>query len=234
MSWVKKRLDGVIQNTIDYRGKTPPHSESGIPVISAANVKNGKVTEAKKFVTEETYNNWTTRGFIKAGDVLITTEAPVGEVATVPDDQIDLITRRVIALQIDPEIADEIFVKYYLQTDIAKKRISNKAHGSTVPRVFKEDILNIELSVPPLPTQRRIASILSAYDDLIENNLKRIKLLEEAAQNIYREWFVEMRFPGHEQAEWYTDDEGRRLPVGWEYQPFEDLIDFKEGPGLRN
>ena len=86
-------------------------------------------------------------------------------------------------------------------------------------------------TVPPLPTQRKIAAILSAYDDLIENNLRRIKILEEMAQNLYREWFVKFRFPGHQHAR-FTDSPLGRIPEGWEVVKLGTLLieDQNEAP----
>ena len=92
------------------------------------------------------------------------------------------------------------FLYYVLRDNSFKKVIYwNTAQGSaSQASITLESIKNYKFNLPPLLTQKRIADILSAYDDLIENNLKRIKLLEQAAQNIYKEWFVNMRFPGHE------------------------------------
>jgi type I restriction enzyme S subunit len=89
----------------------------------------------------------------------------------------------------------------------------------------------LQVPLPPRPIQHQIASILSAYDDLIENNTHRIKILEETAQMIYREWFVNFRFPGHEDRT-FLESEWGRIPEGWS-QPYPDYVDFLEGPGLR-
>lgn len=99
------------------------------------------------------------------------------------------------------------------------------ANGTKMPRGNKKAIPNFEFLLPPLQTQKRIASILSAYDDLIKNNLKHIKLLEQAAQNIYKEWFVNMRFPGHENT---PIDEETGLPEGWEEKGICEFNSFKQ------
>jgi len=85
-----------------------------------------------------------------------------------------------------------------------------------------------EIPLPPLPTQRRIASILSAYDDLIENNTKRIEILEEMARSLYREWFVHFRFPGHEKVK-LVDSELGKIPEGWEVLPLSEVFDTSSG-----
>jgi type I restriction enzyme S subunit len=105
------------------------------------------------------------------------------------------------------------------------------AIGVRTPILKKSGFCDLRIMLPPLPTQRKIAAILSAFDDLIENNLRRIKILEEMAQNLYREWFVKFRFPGHQQAR-FTDSPMGPIPEGW-LGSFPDFVDFKEGPGLR-
>ncbi len=92
--------------------------------------------------------------------------------------------------------------------------LTANAKGSAYPAVDTDTIERAEIFLPPFPTQRKIAAILSAYDDLIENNLRRIKILEEMAQNLYREWFVKFRFPGHQHAR-FTDSPLGRIPEGW-------------------
>jgi type I restriction enzyme S subunit len=98
--------------------------------------------------------------------------------------------------------------------------------GATIKHLPLQILKKIPISIAPLQTQKRIADILSAYDDLIENNLKRIKLLEQAAQNIYKEWFINMRFPGHKNA---AINEETRLPKGWAIKNFDDVFEFQNG-----
>lgn len=229
-------LGELIDGTIDYRGKTPKNFTSGIPVISAANIKNGKIIIDNKFVSKEYYDKWTTRGYIKYGDILITTEAPVGEIAKVPNDRTYLISRRVIALQINNKKANESFIYYYLLTENVLKYFESLSHGATVPRVYKEDILKLKINLPNLQTQKKIASILSAYDDLIDNNNQRIQLLEEMAEEIYKEWFVRLRFPGYQDCKYFDKngveverEEVGALPEGWENGVIGDLVEFKKG-----
>ena len=101
-------------------------------------------------------------------------------------------------------------------------------HIATMPSLNQEIISRIPLSFPPLPTQHKIASILSAYDDLIENNTRRIQILEEMAQMIYREWFVHFRFPGHEQVR-MVDSEIGRIPEGWEVKGIGEVVETLGG-----
>ncbi|MEM5540381.1 restriction endonuclease subunit S [Olleya sp. AS48] len=229
-------LGDIIHGTIDYRGKTPKRFDSGIPVLSAANVKKGKIKIDDKFISKEYYDKWTTRGFIKPGDILITTEAPVGEIAKVPGDQVYMISRRVFALQVNEDLADETYIYYLLLTEGVLKYFESISHGATAPRIYKDEVLKLKIDLPELPTQKKTASILSAYDDLIENNNQRIKLLEEMAEEIYKEWFVRFRFPGYKEAT-FLDKEGNKvahgskgaIPEGWEKRPTKDIVDIISG-----
>jgi len=100
--------------------------------------------------------------------------------------------------------------------------------GAGQPNVSPSDIGGLKIPLPPLPTQRKIAAILSAYDDLIENNTRRIRILEEMAQAIYREWFVHFRFPGHEGVRMVESELGM-IPEGWEVKPFSQIASFING-----
>ncbi len=100
--------------------------------------------------------------------------------------------------------------------------------GSAIPSTSRDAFYQIPLSLPPLATQLKIASILSAYDDLIENNTRRIQILEEMAQAIYREWFVEFRFPGHEDVR-MVDSALGPIPEGWEVEAFLQVGEFVNG-----
>ena len=94
-----------------------------------------------------------------------------------------------------------------------------------MPNLNTSILRSVPVKFPPLPTQRKIAAILSAYDDLIENNTRRVRVLEQMARALYREWFVEYRFPGHEQAEFVEDEQGRR-PKEWERMPVPYAIEI--------
>ena len=117
---------------------------------------------------------------------------------------------------------DPYFVYYLLR--IKADAIKSVAGGAATPIVKKSTFASINVCVPLLPTQRKIAAVLSTYDDLIENNTRRIKILEEMASTIYREWFVEFRFPGHEGVEMVESELGL-IPQGWEVGELGDLAE---------
>jgi type I restriction enzyme, S subunit len=114
---------------------------------------------------------------------------------------------------------DPKFVFYFLQT-LGLQRYNS---GAGVPTLNRNHLDGLDVATPPLPTQQKIAAILSAYDDLIENNLRRIKIQEEMAQNLYREWFVKFRFPGHQHAR-VTDSPLGRIPEGWETKKVGEIL----------
>jgi type I restriction enzyme S subunit len=121
-----------------------------------------------------------------------------------------------------------LFYAYLFKSQIIRNTISNSANGTNITNLNQTLLNNLKVPKINISTQKRIASILSTYDDLIENNLKRIKLLEETAQNIYKEWFVNFRFPNYEHTEF---DAESGLPVGWEKKSlnnFDCVYQFKE------
>lgn len=132
----------------------------------------------------------------------------------------------VVGFNEDPEKADVRFIKYYIDT--IKLQIQSVSRGTTQDNLSLDKLLSFDFRVPPLPTQQRIADILSAYDEMIENSLQRIKVLEAMARALYREWFVHFRFPGHESIPLVTSLLGE-VPQGWEVRRLGDFVQFKSG-----
>ena len=118
-----------------------------------------------------------------------------------------------------PGVADDYFLMSYIQS----ANISGYITGTAQPKLSQSNLKSIRLPLPPFPIQRKIAAVLSAYDDLIENNTRRIKILEEMASAIYREWFVEFRFPGHEEVEMVESELGL-IPQGWEVKQLGEIV----------
>jgi len=190
--WPCRPIGEMLETNIDYRGKTPPKSPTGIPTLTAGNVKNGKIDMTKvSFVSEETYKRWTTRGFPEPGDVLISLEAPVGEVASFPGDQTYLITRRIIALRGKKDELDNDFLKYSLLCPFNRDRLLTLSRGTTVERILKTDLTDFKIPAPSIKEQRAIASILGALDDKIELNRRMNATLESLARAIFKSWFVD-------------------------------------------
>lgn len=133
----------------------------------------------------------------------------------------------VIGFNAYENISDNLFIKYFF--DFIKVELKSISEGTARENLSLEKLLSKKRLVPNYIIQKRIANILSEYDDLIENNLKRIKLLEETAQNIYKEWFVNFRFPNYEHTEFDVES---GLPVGWEKKNINEVFNIKYGKNL--
>jgi type I restriction enzyme S subunit len=232
MPQVAATIGDCLESIVDYRGKTPPKSPSGIPTITAANVKSGRIDlSTVSYVSEKTYWEWSTRGFPQAGDILITTEAPVGEVAPFPGDQTYLITRRVFAMRGKAGVLDNRYLLYACLSSVVQDELKARIRGSTVPRVLKTDILGLKIPLPSIEEQKAIAHILGILDDKIELNRKTNKTLEAMAKALFKSWFVDFD-PVRAKAEGrstglpdeiselfpdsFEDSELGEIPSGWE------------------
>ena len=171
------------------------------------------------------------------GDLLIamtdlTQSSPIlGSPLVVPADRTYLHNQRLGKIVItDDQRLDRHFAYFLFASDVIRSQLRGSATGSTVRHTAPGRICASRIKLPPLSTQCKIAAILSAYDDLIENNNRRIKILEEMAQRIYREWFVEFRYPGHQGVP-LADSELGPIPEGWEVEPLVAVCDVMQAGG---
>lgn len=157
--WDELPVANFVETIIDYRGKTPPKSPQGIPLLSSANVHKGKIDLSyKQFISQEDFEKWTVRGFTQPKDLLFTTEAPVGEVAVIPDDgNTYQISRRVMAMRFKDSLMNSDFALFVMSSQNWASRLKKLTRGSTVPRVLKPDVLNQLMIAPPLREQLRFA-----------------------------------------------------------------------------
>ncbi|WP_420384723.1 restriction endonuclease subunit S [Roseivirga sp.] len=196
-------------------------------MIRTTNVKKGRVNlEEVRYVTKETFKKWTRRSKPRRNDIILTREAPLGEVGLLRSDEDIFLGQRLIQYRANPEKLDQLFLYYAFQAPFMQGQILAMGSGSTVEHLRIGDCEKIQVKYPPLPTQKKIASILSAYDELIENNNQRIKLLEQMAEEIYKEWFVRLRFPGYQNTK-IVDGK----PEGWNYLPIRECLEFYIGGG---
>lgn len=198
------------------------------PYIRARDIKNGNINfDQPVYINDLTFEK-ISKYIVNTGDVIITiVGANIGDIAYVTSrfDGASLTENAVKLISISSKI-DSKFLKYALVPDYMKNYFQTVASGAAQDKLGLYKINKIKIYLPSLPTQRKIATILSAYDDLIENNLKRIKLLEEKAQLTYEEWFVKMRFPGFETAKF---DTVTGLPEGWEKKTIGDICKASGG-----
>ena len=225
--WKKVKLKDICSKIIDCVNKTAPVCDYETPykMLRTSDIRNGQInTEGLKCVTKETFEKWNRRGYLQKGDVIFTREAPVGEVGWLKDPKNLFLGQRLMFFRTDNNKCDNRFLFYSLSFSDNKRNIIAMSNGSTVNHLRVPDCENIEISIPDLPIQHRIATILSRYDSLIENYQKQIKLLEEAAQRLYKEWFVDLHFPGHENTK-IVDG----VPEGWDPSQLGQLAVFKRG-----
>ncbi|MCO5189741.1 MAG: restriction endonuclease subunit S, partial [Anaerolineae bacterium] len=188
--WQEFILEDAVERFIDYRGKTPPKTDSGIPLVTAKIVKNGAIQTPSEFISEETYDQWMTRGFPKENDVVLTTEAPLGEVALLKDENVAL-AQRIILMRGKPHVLNNGFLKYYFQSREGQHLLQSRASGTTVFGIKAAVLKKIPIPVPPLPEQKAISAVLSSLDDKIDLLHRQNKTLEALAQTLFRHWFID-------------------------------------------
>ena len=172
-----KRL-GEATNYVDYRGKTPMKTAKGVFLITAKNVRDGFLDYniSQEFVSHEGYDEIMRRGKPKIRDVLITTEAPSGKVAVIDREDIAL-TQRVIKFRGKHSILDNSYLKYYFLSPDFQKSLEQKATGSTAKGIKGSVLHKMGIVLPPLPEQRRIATVLGTWDRAIEQSTELLKTL---------------------------------------------------------
>lgn len=226
---VTSTIDELLVALIDYRGKTPTKTSDGVPLITARVIKGGRISsDRQEFIAEEAYDTWMRRGLPKAGDVLITTEAPLGEVAQVGLNDHIALAQRVILLRPDPRKVDPQFFFHFLRSPRAQERLRRRSSGTTVLGIRQPELRAVEIDLLPRKSQETVGMILDSIDELIENNRRRIEVLEEMAQAIYREWFVHFRYPGHEDAT-FVDSPLGLIPEGWKAVQLVDVAELTMG-----
>lgn len=216
----------TLDEVVDVRsGKRLPKGhdfsdiETSHPYIRARDIRDGLITfDDPVYISEETHQV-IKKYTVSTGDVCITiVGANVGDIGTVPEhlDGANLTENAVKLMNL--KNLDSRYLKYILLSSELQRTMKLVAAGAAQPKLGLYKIKALEIPYPPFPIQKRIAGILSAYDDLIDNNNRRIALLEEAVHRLYREWFVHLRFPGYE----YTPVVAG-VPVGWEKRPLKDF-----------
>ena len=197
-SWKIHKLGELCSSVIDHRGKTPLKLggnwvSSGYRALSAKNIKTGQIVQEEtiRFVNDSLYKKWM-KEEIERGCIIITSEAPFGEVYYWDSDEKIVLSQRLFGLKISKEY-DSKFIYYYMRTHNFQEELRGRATGTTVIGLRQPELLKCHISLPPLEEQRRIAGILGAIDDKIENNRRINANLELQAQALYKQWFVDNR-----------------------------------------
>ena len=223
MKWEKIAIKDICTGIYDGPHATPPLSDTGAIFLGISNFNNGRLDFSDiRYISEDDLPKWTKRVVPQKNDIVFSYEATLNLYAIIPEGFRGCLGRRMALLRVDETKADYRFLYYYFYSDAWRATVNeNIVLGATVDRIPLIKFPDFPVELPPLQTQHRIADILSAYDNLIENNQKQIKLLEEAAQRLYKEWFVDLRFPGHENTK-IVDG----VPEGWNWCKLEDAIQF--------
>ena len=213
MSWNEYGIEDVCELIVDCVNRTAPIVDYETPykMIRTSNVRDGwiNLSDARN-VTKDTFEKWTRRAVPRQGDVVLTREAPLGEVGIIRTDEPIFLGQRTVMYRANPDKILPHFLYYSLLSHDVQAQIKAFGFGSTVSHMRVPDAKKLQMKVPDMVTQEKIICVMNSYDSMIEANQRRIQLLEESARLLYREWFVKLRFPGHE-----TVAVVAGLPEGW-------------------
>ena len=218
-------LSDVCEFIVDCPHSTAPDEGKGYPLIRTPNVGKGRLDlNGVHRVSESVYKQRIQRGAPRANDLIFAREAPAGNVALVQENQTVCLGQRTVLIRPNVQKVNPQYLVYYLLSPKPQYELLGTANGATVAHVNLPAIRNLKIELPEKPVQDKIGTILVTYDDLIENNQKQIKLLEEAAQRLYKEWFVDLRFPGYENTKIVGG-----VPEGWRRGLLKGLISVNYG-----
>lgn len=234
MSWKKLALGDISINIqtgpFGSQLHQSDYSEKGTPVVMPKDMIAGKIVEDSIARVSKEHVERLGRHKIIPGDILYSRRGDVGKCAFTTEREKNWICGTgCLRVTVDRNKAEPQFVFYQLQKPETVGWVVNHAVGSTMLNLNTSILNSVPVDMPELEIQRKIVSILSAYDELIENNQKQIKLLEEAAQRLYREWFVDLRFPGYENTE-IVDG----IPEGWKKDTVDSQIELLSGYAFKS
>ena len=216
-------------------------TERGMKVINVTNILGDgtvDVQNTNRFISTEEYETKYRHFAVDAGDTVVASSGNTyGKVGRINKSHLPLMMNTSVVRfhPADPQQLHQDFLFAFLRSDLFKNQMESFVIGSAQPNFGPSHLKRMVIPCPPLTTQRKIASILSAYDDLIENNTRRIAILEEMAQAIYREWFVNFRFPGHENVK-LVDSALGKIPEGWRVVKLREMYPTSSGgtPSRKN
>ncbi|NOG60057.1 MAG: hypothetical protein HND53_06110 [Proteobacteria bacterium] len=224
----KNKILDDFYTVIDCEHKTAPTQEVGIPLIRTPNIGKGiLILDNVKRVTDKIYDIWTKRAKPFEDDLIMAREAPVGNVAIIQKGEKVCLGQRTVLIRNKNVGLLPKYFNYLLNSEAMNAYLNILSNGATVGHLNVSDIR--KLALPEFPTvdiQEKIAAILITYDDLIQNNKKRIALLENMTEEIYREWFVRFRFPGFQKVKFE-----KGIPKEWDKKTFREIVSYYIGGG---
>lgn len=188
--WKLVPLSEALEALIDYRGKTPKKTTSGIPLITAKIVKGGTILPVTEYIAFNDYDSWMVRGLPRIGDVVVTTEAPLGEVAQLDQSNVAL-AQRIVTLRGLKGLLINDYLRYLMQSPFVQAQLDSRASGSTVKGIKQSELRKVLLPIPPETEQVEIAKHLKSLDAKIRINQQINQTLEQMAQAIFKSWFVD-------------------------------------------
>lgn len=243
-------MEDVLESLIDYRGRTPQKSDDGIPTLSAKSVKNGYIDYSEcYYISPEEYKKFMVRGFPKVGDILLTTEAPMGMVARLDRDDV-AIAQRLITLRGKEGILDNDYLLYYLQSPLGQHKLAERETGSTVTGIKQAAFRKIEIDIPDIDVQKKISACLSCIDAKIETNKRINRNLQEQAFALFDHMIAEHSSGDVCNLSDFADINPKRnlskntearcidmaklstsgaFPDGWDYKTYTGGMKFKNG-----
>ena len=227
MKWETVKLADCCASIADGDHQPPPKAEVGVPFVTISNINSSNQFDFSNtmFVPQEYYDGLDFKRKAQDGDVLYSVVGSFGIPVLIKDNTPFVFQRHIAILRPNERILPS-FLYYTMRSSDFYAKADAAAIGAAQRTVSLSALRNMEIALPSLETQKAIVSILSAYDSFIENNQKQIKLLEEAAQRLYKEWFIDLRFPGHESTPIHDG-----IPEGWERKTIGDLISYEIGGG---
>lgn len=210
--WRETNLVDCLESLIDYRGKTPKKSDDGIITLSAKSVKMGFIDYQQAYhISKETYDVFMVRGFPKKGDVLMTTEAPLGCIAKLDRNDV-AVAQRLLTLRGEKGILDNDYLLYYLTSSRGQYELLSRASGSTVQGIKRSEFEYVKIILPStFEEQIAISTVLSTFDEKIKLLKEQNKILDNMAQTIFKEWFVD------------------NVKASWKKKKLRDFISIKHG-----
>lgn len=221
MKYKTYTMEDALEAIIDYRGKTPKKSEKGIPTLSAKSVKNNHIDyDSCYYISSDEYKRFMVRGLPQIGDVLLTTEAPLGMVAQLDRNDVG-IAQRLLTLRGKQGVLDNEYLLYYLQSPIGQALLRARETGTTVTGIKQSEFRKIQIGIPDIENQRKIGGILRGLDDKIAINNSINKNLEQQAQALFKSWFLD-----------YEPWDGS-VPDSWNSGKLGNFVEIKRGGSPR-
>ena len=210
-------MEDCLEVIIDYRGKTPNKSEEGIMTLSAKSVKNNYIDYSQcYYISEDEYKKFMVRGLPRKGDILLTTEAPLGMVAKLDRDDI-AIAQRLLTLRGKDGVLDNDYLRYYLQSPIGQSSLKMRETGTTVTGIKQKEFRKMEIKIPAYNIQKKVSSILNSIDDKIKLNNVINNNLEQQVSILYQSWFEDFKITNGV------------CPEDWSYQELSSIADIASG-----